>query len=833
MPRKLKPKIEKIFQDDVSNYVIEPNQTQVKDIETIEEKPKFDKKKSRAKKISKTKEDNPIEDINDISGKKIEKEEISNTKTNNFAKDIANKDISRKKIEQEKTSQEIDEKSNDKTFNDINYDKTSQKEKYTLIICEKPQAAMKLAYALADKSPIKRNWFGVPYWHINHEDKNYVIGSAVGHLFGLRQKSTSKEWPSFDLEWQPTQVSYAYKYIRALQEIAKKASDFIVACDYDVEGELIGFNVLRFICKSQEARRMKFSTLTKYDLIRSFSELLEHIDYGQAYAGETRHFLDWIYGINLSRALMQAIKQAGAFRIMSIGRVQGPTLALIVAREREILAFKPQPYWQVFLIVQDNKDQKIEVKFPQNIFSEKEAEKFLKLKGKKGQAETTTQIQELRPFPPFDLTALQVESYKFFGFSPAQTLAIAQRLYLAGLISYPRTSSQKLPPAIGYKRILSNLEQAYPKLFKFLKETREYPVQGGKTDPAHPAIFPTGEQGKLSFEEKRVYDLIVKRFLACFAQDAKLENKKIKVTVAGKEFFAEAKKILDRGWLNIYPYRIQEQELLDINGEILVKEARTEQKMTEPPRRYSPASIILELEKRKLGTKSTRASIIDTLYKRGYISGPQIQATQLGLATTEVLEKNCPLILDENLTRSFEEEMDKIVDEKTKEEMVKQEAKILEEVKQVILKIAQEFKIHEKAIGQALLEATKEQEQKQRETNKLFVCPECKKGMLVMLRSRKGKRFAACDNESCKKTFALPQFGLIKVSDRKCEKCNQQMLVLIKKSRLPWYFCMNPSCWLKPASETETKVKIDEKVENKTEVKKEKIKKTRKKKENT
>jgi DNA topoisomerase-1 len=693
--------------------------------------------------------------------------------------------------------------------------------KYTMIICEKPAAAAKLAFSLADGSPVKKNIYGVPYWELDHNGKSYVIASAVGHLYGLKQSETSKTWPMFNIEWAEKE-GFSRKYVTALKILVRNADGYILATDYDIEGELIGYNVLRFIANTENARRMKFSALTKWDLTNSFDAMMEHINFGQAYAGETRHYLDWFYGINLSRALMQAVQAAGAFKIMSIGRVQGPTLALLVKKEKDIQAFKPTPYWQVFLSIGDGKavETVVEVKFPENITSQEEADKFLRLKGKKGQAITETIQNPLRPFPPFDLTTLQMESYKFFGFSPAQTLAIAQKLYLHGLISYPRTSSQKLPPTIGYNRILEKLGKAFPKLMKYLDEgRRNRPVEGFKSDPAHPAIFPTGEQGKLLGDEKRLYDLIVKRFLACFAKDAIIEERKITVTIGEKQFFASGKKIIEQGWLEIYPYKVHQQELPVLNGGVIVKEARLEEKMTEPPRRFSAASLVSELEKRNLGTKTTRAMIVDTLYKRGYVTGTLIQATELGIATVDSLEKHSPLILDENLTRGFEEKTEKILDEKTEQEMKKDEENIIEEAKSIIIKISEQFKKNELVIGKELLDATKHVEQQKKESSKLYTCPVCKQGNLIMIRSRKGKRFAGCERyPDCKTTFPLPQFGMIKVSDKKCEKCGQPQLVLIKKSRLPWYFCINPKCW---------QVK-EEKVEKKDETKKEEVKKPEK-----
>lgn len=668
-------------------------------------------------------------------------------------------------------------------------EKKAEIKNYTLIICEKPQAATKIAFALADKSLVKKSIASVPYWELEREGHKFIVASAVGHLFGLGEKQKTAIWPVFDIEWRPA-ISFARKYANVLAYLAKNASQFILACDYDVEGELIGYNILRFICKQQDAKRMKFSTLTKPDLLESYKEIMPHLDYGQAYAGETRHFLDWMYGINLSRALMEAIKSAGAYRIMSIGRVQGPSLALVVAREKEIKAFKSVPYWQIFLLLDKHN---LEVKYEKDIFDKKEAEKFLKLKGKGAEAETTTAERYLRPLPPFDLTTLQIEAYKFYGFSPAQTLAIAQNLYLQGLISYPRTSSQKLPFTIGQKRILEKLRAIYPKFIDFA--SRKKPIEGSKTDPAHPAIFPTGEEPeRVTMQEKQIYDLIVRRFISCFCEDALLEDKKIIVKVDKKEFSVQGTIILKKGWLEVYPYRINVRELEDVNGDVVIKDVRLEQKETQAPKRYSAASLVSELEKRNLGTKATRANIVDTLYKRGYITGRAIEATKMGLSVAEALEKNCPLILDEKLTRKFEEEMDKLLEEKSKEKMLKEEQKILEEAKHLLLKIAELFKKHEQEIGKELLEAHHEAQEQQRKANTLFQCPVCKEGMLVILRSRMGKRFAACNKyPQCKTTFGLPQFGLIKMSDKKCE-CGWPLLLLIRKGRPPWLFCLNPEC---------------------------------------
>src|SRR3989338_852299 len=226
---------------------------------------------------------------------------------------------------------------------------------YELIICEKPAAANKIAEALADGKAIKENYQGVPYYKLTHGKKDIVVACAVGHLYGLSEK-VKKGWifPVFDIEWQPVSenskgAAFTKKYLNTIKKLAKDANEFTVATDFDQEGEVIGLNIIRYLCKKKDANRMKFSTLTKDELRESYKNKSKHIEWGQAESGEARHFLDFYNGINYSRALTAAIKSTGAFKIMSTGRVQGPALKIIVDREREIRAFVPKPFWQIQL----------------------------------------------------------------------------------------------------------------------------------------------------------------------------------------------------------------------------------------------------------------------------------------------------------------------------------------------------------------------------------------------------------------------------------------------------------------------------------------------------
>jgi len=200
---------------------------------------------------------------------------------------------------------------------------------------------------------------------------------------------------------------------------------------------------------------MKFSALTTDDLVNAY-ENRGPLDLSNAQAGEARHMLDWFYGINLSRALMGAIRSKGIYKIMSIGRVQGPALHILCQKERQIDAFISSPYWQIFTNAKQVRFSHIRDRF----LKKEEAESSLKRTGTSGKVSKVEKKPfEQAPNPPFDLTSLQVEAYKCFGFAPTMTLALAQTLYEASLISYPRTSSQKLPAKLNLGKIITALSK--------------------------------------------------------------------------------------------------------------------------------------------------------------------------------------------------------------------------------------------------------------------------------------------------------------------------------------------------------------------------------------
>lgn len=685
----------------------------------------------------------------------------------------------------------------------------SPKKDAIFIITEKPQAAQKIAAALG--SPSKKTEGSVSYYEVEHDNQKILVASAVGHLFGLNYKAGQKGWPIFELEWRPSyekeKAGYTKKYYDVLKKLSRRAKELIVATDYDIEGEVIGWNVVRFICNQTTAKRMKYSTLTKPELVKSYENLMPEIDWGQAYAGESRHILDWLYGINLSRALMSAIKTTGSFKLLSIGRVQGPALKIIVEREREILEFKPEPYWQIFADVDG-----FSLKHPEDIFDKNLLPKFDNIT--EGNATTEEKEERVEPPHPFDLTTLQREAYRVHGLSPSQTLSTAQKLYLDGLISYPRTSSQKIPESIEPKRILKALEKHYPDA---RNAKRSVPIEGKKSDPAHPSIYPTGEYDDLKGAEQKLYDLIVRRFIAAFSADAQTIAKRVTLAAANDPsitFKASGLKIQEKGWTSFYPATLEEKSIPTLNGHTNIDAITKEEKETQPPKRYTPTSLITLLEKKNLGTKTTRSLIIDTLFDRGYLDGKSIQATPLGMQLIASLEKYSPIIIDENLTRQLEEEMDGILEAKS-DFQIKEQA-LLDKTKRLITDIAKEFKAQEAQIGKDILQGVEKHREQVNQSNTLMQCPKCKQGMLRILYSKKTRRsFVACSAyPNCTQTFSLPPNSLIKKSEKNCEADGFPKLLAIRKGKRPWEFCFNPECPIEKKKREEWAAKKEKRAGN-------------------
>ena len=659
---------------------------------------------------------------------------------------------------------------------------------HEVIICEKPSSAEKIAKALSPSAKKKTYNKKVKYWELTRDSKDITVVSGVGHLYSLVPRK-QRYRVSFDLHWVPSHEAsrssaFTKSYLNAIKKVGKNADSYIHACDYDVEGTLIGFNALKFACGEdslKKASRMKFSTLTKKDIVDAYENRID-IDMHQVDNGIARHILDYYFGMNISIALSDSVKKTKhRFLKLSVGRVQTPTLSILVNREKEIRDFIPEPYWNLKAIL-DFED--IEIKHVDgNIFDRERAEEiYNKCKDKDAVVDDISfSKSKTRPPVPFNLSGLQAEAYNVFGFSPKRTQVAAQNLYSAGYTSYPRTSSQVLPESLGFKNIFSQLS----KNREFKRHIDKLPSKlrphnGKKQDAAHPPIHPTGIlPTKLNKDEQKIYNLIVYRFIAVFFESAEFESMRTTLDIEGEKFKFNRRRVTHKGWMEHYPFKkIDDEKFPDVKkGDVMsVKELIKEEKETKPPARYNQASLIKELEKKNLGTKATRADIIDKLYDRQYIDGSKIEVNELGENLIDTLNTYCHNLTSEKLTRDLEIKLEGInQDETTKESVVSEGEKDVKEILEDIDKNLQ-------GIGSKLYEAYQASN----------IVGECSCGGKLVKRSGRYGDFVGCTNyPDCKVTYSLPRNSA--VIKKTCEKCGLPMIVA-GKGRNKQEMCLDANC---------------------------------------
>ena len=578
---------------------------------------------------------------------------------------------------------------------------------YVLIIAEKPKAAQKIAYALAGAKAKKYSYKGIPYWVFRQNGQVHIVAPSAGHLFTL--STDLKGYPVVNYRWVPRWVEnrkslFSKRFLELMEFLCKGAIAFINACDYDIEGSVIGFLVIMSFGNLRNAYRMKFSSLTITEIRNAFRNL-SPLDWNMIEAGLCRHELDWLWGINLSRALSHIVSKAlGKRLILSAGRVQSPTLteAVRIITQRRLHIPEPLYYPKIFL---ELNGRMLTPEFTGKPFPNKAVLQSILMKIKYEPyafvKSVDVHIKSLAPPHPFNLSDLQTEAYRLLRIGPARTQKVAEDLYLDALISYPRTNSQKLPPTLDNNSIMKSLSKMpkYTDLVRILmNEVRGVlkPNNGPKEDPAHPAIYPTGVLPKqLPPLHEKLYDIITRRYLATFSLPARIREIKVVLDIHGLNFVLKSVHIVNRGWLKYYPFidlgpTVPEIAKIRKGMKLYVTKAQILTRYTSPPPPLTKLSLLKWMEHVGIGTESTRAEIIEILFKRQYLhsKGKRVEVSDLGIAVAYLLADLFPHIVDIGLTRKFEEYMELIREGRLKREVVVKEAKML--IKKLIEEIKRE-----------------------------------------------------------------------------------------------------------------------------------------------
>jgi DNA topoisomerase-1 len=660
-----------------------------------------------------------------------------------------------------------------------------------LIIAEKPIAAKRIADIL-----------GNPQLIIKNRVECYSVDGAMvvplkGHISNLDFSAGYKDWEKTDLfKLTNAQINYTVNnkgVERTLESLAPQCDELQIATDYDREGESIGKEAVSIVTRKNpnvKITRAKFSALTAIEVKNAFSNLSD-FSFNLADSADARREIDLIWGAVLTRYVSTASRRFGK-EFLSVGRVQTPALTLVVEREKEIRAFKPEPFWTVYIQC-DKKGKKFNAVYEEDkLFDQALADSVASKKATVSRVKDVEKKRvEIAPPSPFNTTEF-MRAASMLGFQPRTAMSLAESLYMAGFVSYPRTDNTHYPTSIDLREILNKFKNSadFGEIAEaLLKQKKLKPTHGKKKATDHPPIHPVelADKSKLNKYEWKIYELIVRRFFATLATSAELETVKVNMDYEGMRFIARGKTILSNGWREYYPYSKSEEVILpELEEEEIVKvdDIKKDRKETKPKPRYTPAALIKTLDELNLGTKSTRAEILQKLIDRRYIEGRQsFTPSNVAFSVIDALEQYAPEVTKPDMTAKLEKDMDRVEKGvKTKDTVVIASRKLLSKVLKDLVK-------HKENIGEKIKDSLKADDV-------LGECPACG-GNLILIRMRKGTRFVGCSNyykKGCRTSFPLPAKGKITNLNRLCKDCNLPVIEVTYFKRRPFQMCINHKC---------------------------------------
>jgi DNA topoisomerase-1 len=665
-----------------------------------------------------------------------------------------------------------------------------------LIISEKANAAKKIAQFLAE-GPVKEGKHrSVPHHTFTWKGEECVSVGLKGHVLNPEYPEEYSNWqkvePSELIDAEILKSVSEKGVANAVKSLAKKADRVVIATDYDREGELIGVEALSLAFEANpklmdHVERSRFSALTPGEVNRAFDNLVE-VSRELADAGEARQDIDLIWGATLTRWVSRATKRYGS-AFLSVGRVQSPTLVLIAERERERRAFVPEPYWEIEATLK-NGGGPFTVRHAHGRFKEEtDARKAYQNLTETATVTEVRQKSSTRPPPtPFNTTGFLTAAASL-GIGPSRAARIAEDLYTDGYISYPRTDNTVYPRSLDLREVLRNLkrvEGAGPYAEKLLASGKLSPTRGKKETTDHPPIYPTGHASKKALREDRwkIYQLVVRRFLATLSGPAKTLRTTLRFDSGGEQLTTSGTVVTEEGWLGVYPYsRRQDEELPALSeGEVVeVVDADVLGKETQPPGRYGQGRLIKLMEDLGLGTKATRPNIIQNLYDRGYVHDDPVVPTETGIAVAQALKDFASEIATHEMTAELEKSMDAISEGKVSKENV------VDESRDVLRRVYEHLTESEEKFADIVWSGIRGDET-------LGKCPQSGHNLIVRRNRKSGKRFVGCEGyPECRVTYPLPQRGDIIPLGTQCDACGSPEIKVLGKRR-PWVTCINMDC---------------------------------------
>ncbi|MFX1252100.1 MAG: DNA topoisomerase [Promethearchaeota archaeon] len=556
-----------------------------------------------------------------------------------------------------------------------------------------------------------------------------------------------------------------YNLRRIIEDLAGIADEIWLATDPDSEGDNIAYEALqmaRRVVKNPLVRRVWNSSLTKKEVIRAFNNPVSPWDERLALAVQGRRFADAWLGFAGTREVTRAARKKMKVKVVSVGRVQMPTLKLIVDRDRERDNFKPEPRWKILANLAKD-EETFQAEHEHNPFKDQTSvDNIMKLLGAPKEAkvlDVSKMEEKKRPPIPLNTTSAIALICRLTSLKAPEALKVMETLYQGGYLSYPRTDNTKFKEGFPHKPILDAIEK-HPTLATFINQIKDRSNirVNGKTRGAedHDPIHPTEDIpmiGKDSIEQihTKVWSIIARHYIGGFMDDLRIDKTEIWFDIKGERFVSKGSVVLDAGWTQAIDWSHENDSLLPSlkKDEIVpVTEIKVEKSQTKPKPRWTDSTLIKKLERLRIGTKSSRPDVIDKIIKRQYVQRVKrsLTSTDFGKAMVELLEPIWPNVLSPAFTRHVEELMDRVANGKAPyENMLSELQKEYLDLHQMLIANLPKFhQILDKSLpsSKTLERSTKSTEPDQKSTK---ACPLCGEGMIIERRNKKtGNVFLGC-----------------------------------------------------------------------------------------
>jgi DNA topoisomerase-1 len=696
------------------------------------------------------------------------------------------------------------------------YDRNIRTDMSIVVFTEKNKAAAQIAGILSEGGFNRASIEGIPVYDFKKDGKEWRIMGLSGHIMGYDFPPELNNWrgcdPAVLLDTPPVKTVTKQPYAAAIALVSKDAHEIILACDFDREGENIGFearSLAERVSKSP-VKRARFSSLSASEIRQAFDNLVEP-DVNLAMSAEARQILDLKMGAAFTRFLTLAVQEKAHTKdIISIGPCQTPTCGFVYEREKVILDFKSKDFWKIEGTFSHSGIDFTGTHRSGHINDKAKADEiFARIKGSKTGILAKKSVKESAINPPYPLNTTEFlkRASKFLDISPEKSLEVAEQLYLSGFTSYPRTETNKYADDFDFQmKVLGFASGEYRQYAMTILSRLPITCRNGTRDGHdHPPIHPIRAATKADIEKSvripdawKVYDLVVRHFLANLMQPALFEKTHLEISVKDEIFDTPGSVMKDAGWLAAYPFETKNDKLLpdiSVNDEIIIKKLSNIKSKTTAPKRLTEAELLTLMDKHGIGTKATAPSHIETNKKRGYFEtkGKTISILDTGFTLMEALDSTVPILIKPDVRSRIEALIQEVEDGKKGFEDALEEGSVL------IRDMYSHLTANREQIVRKMAGTITDEQIVADKKNLIGQCPECDR-LLRIVKTDKG-RFVGCSGyPDCRNTYPLPKEGaLTVVRSKQCMKSG--VAVLKVGSKYHWSVGMGPcfTCELEKA----------------------------------